>query len=497
MSNPDYETVLLPYQQRFFADSSDVKVIEKSRQTGITWTSAAEGVLYCASDTLHCFYVGYKEDIAEQFIREAGEWAIHLGAAASATEVFLFDDIDDETGEPTRSIKAFRINFANGRRLVGLTSSPRNLRGLKHAYLILDEFAFHDDPAGLLKAAMALLIWGSRIAIISTHNGIDNPFAQLVEDIRAGKVPYSLHRVTFADAVADGLCRRVFLVTGKEWSPEAEVEWVASIRAKYRDAAEEELDCVPSRGGAMYFSRDVVESRMVKGRPVLRLYLPRNFAMRPENDRVKHVDDWLKAEVARLIEKLPRDRQHFLGVDFGRVADLSVFAPGTLQPDLTRDVPFLLELGNVPFEQQKQIAFYLLDRLPRFVRAHFDATGNGHYLAEVCAQKFGESRVEQVKITEAWHVDSWPPLRNAIEEDKFRLPSDEEVRGDFIAVKRVSGIPKLPSATLVQVHEAGETKTIRRHGDAAVACAMLMAATREVEDALRRAEAWKQAASGM
>lgn len=496
-SAADYETLLLPYQRRWFADSSEVKVIEKSRQTGITWTSGAEGVMYCASDTLHCYYIGYKEDLAEQFVREAGEWAVHLGAAASEMEVFFFDDLDEHTGEPKRSIKAFRVNFANGRRLVGLTSAPRNLRGLKDAYLVIDEAAFHDDLPGLLKAAMALLIWGSRIAIISTHDGIDNPFAQLVEDIRAGKAPYSLHRITFDDAVAEGLGRRVFLMTGKRWSPKAEAAWVADIRAKYRESAAEELDCVPSRGGVTYFARDVVESRMVKGRPVLRLYLSREFAMRPEKERVKHVDDWLRAEVAPRIERLPKDRQHFLGVDFGRTADLSVLVPATLQVDLTRDVPFVVELSNVPFEQQRQIAFHLCDKLPRFTRAHFDATGNGHYLAEVCAQRYGESRIGQVKITEPWHLESWPPLRNALEEDKLRLPSDEEVRMDFTAVKRVSGIPKLPSATTLKVVEGGETKTIRRHGDAAVACAMLWAATREVEDALARANKWKRAASGL
>jgi phage FluMu gp28-like protein len=493
----DYETLLLPYQQQFFADNSEVKVCEKSRQIGITWTAGAEGVMYCVTDTLHCYYIGYKEDLAEQFVRECGEWAVHLGMAASEMEVFFFNDVDEETGEPKRSIKAFRIVFANGRRIVGLTSAPRNLRGLKHGYLILDEFAFHDDPFGLLKASMALLIWGSRIAIISTHNGIDNPFNQLVEDIRAGKAPYTLHRYTFNRAVADGLCRRVFLRSGRTWSPEAEDQWVRGIRAKYRDAAEEELDCVPSKGGVAYFDRDVVESRMVKGRAVLRLYLSREFTSRPEREREKYVGDWLLAEVAPRLTKLPRDRQHFLGQDFGRTADLSVMAPGTLLEDLTRDVPFLIELGNVPFEQQKQIAFFVLDKLPRFTRAHFDATGNGAYLAEVCAQKYGDTRIEQVKITENWHLQTWPPLRAAFEEDKIRLPSDEEVRADFTAVKRVQGIPKLPSAVVLKVDEGDGARTIRRHGDAAVACAMLYAATRGLEGAINRGEQWKRAVMGM
>ena len=115
----------------------------------------------------------------------------------------------------------------------------------------------------------------------------------------------------------------------------------------------------------------------------------------------------------------------------------------------------------------------------------------------MCAQKYGQARIEQVKITERWHLETWPPLRAAIEEDKFRLPSDEEVRADFMAVKRGAGIPKLPSAVVLKVDEGDGAKTIRRHGDAAVACAMLYAATRDLEDAISRGEAWKRAAAGM
>ena len=33
----DIPAVLMPYQQRWVADTSPLKVIEKSRRTGITW----------------------------------------------------------------------------------------------------------------------------------------------------------------------------------------------------------------------------------------------------------------------------------------------------------------------------------------------------------------------------------------------------------------------------------------------------------------------------
>jgi phage FluMu gp28-like protein len=367
-----------------------------------------------------------------------------------------------------------------------LTSSPRNLRG-KRGLIVIDEAAFHDDLQELLKAAFALLMWGGEVWIISTHNGVENEFNTLIEDTRAGKTGYELHRVTLSDALEDGLYRRICLKTGVEWTDAGEREWVDWLRTKYGDGAAEELDCIPSRGGVSYFSREVVESRMVRGRPVVRLYLEADFVSWPEQQRVEHVDTWLAAEVLPLLKALPKDAPHCVGYDFGRKSDLSSLCPMTLGKDLVRHVPFAMELGNVPFEQQKQIAFYVLDRIPQLAGAQFDATGNGLYLAEVCFQRYGDI-VEQVKISEKWHAEEWAPLRAAIEDGKVTLPADVDLRNDFAAVKRVNGIPKLPTATKAQGAEAQGSK-LTRHGDFAVACALAYSVSRKGEAELARWDA--------
>lgn len=485
--------LLLPYQARWVLDPAGFRVCEKSRRVGITWATAVYAVWLAAQGKSDVWYILYNEDGAKEFILDCEKGARALNLFASTCRQVTLPEDDDGNLE---GVKAFQIVFPSGKRISALTSAPRNLRG-KQGLVVIDEAAFHDDLPGLLKAAAAFRMWGGQVWVMSTHNGADNPFAKLCDDIRAGKKPYALHRITFRDALVQGLYRRIAMVLGRPWSPEAEAAWEAEVRAEMDGNDAEELDCIPARGGVTYFNRDVVESRMVKGRPMLRLYLSREFTLRPEQDRVKHIEDWLNAEVRPRLERLPRDRQHFLGVDFGRTADLSVMVPATLQKDLTRDVPFIVELSNVPFEQQKQIALSLLDKLPRFHRAHFDATGNGAYLAEVCAQRYGARRVSEVKIGERWHLESWPPLRAAFEEDKIRLPSDEDVRTDFTAVKRVQGIPKLPNATVIRSKDEDGERTIRRHGDVAVACAMLWAATRELEEALARAEQWKRAASDL
>lgn len=66
------------------------------------------------------------------------------------------------------AIAAGRFTFASGFEIVALSSKPRGLRG-RQGYVIIDEAAFHDDLPEVLKAAMALLMWGGKVLVISTH----------------------------------------------------------------------------------------------------------------------------------------------------------------------------------------------------------------------------------------------------------------------------------------------------------------------------------------
>jgi phage FluMu gp28-like protein len=197
--------------------------------------------------------------MAREFIDVCGMWAKAFMPACTEVSEFLFLD-QDEAGAD-KHIKAFRIAFASGYEIVALSSRPRSLRG-RQGYVILDEFAFHEDPPGLLKAAMALLIWGGKILVISTHNGVDNPFNELINDIRAGKKGdgATVVRTTFDDALEDGLYERVCLVRGLEWSAEGEAKWRAGIRQFYGADAAEELDCVPAQGSGVYLTRALIEA---------------------------------------------------------------------------------------------------------------------------------------------------------------------------------------------------------------------------------------------
>lgn len=462
--------VLLPYQQRWVADTSKVKVCEKSRRVGLSWAEAADAALTAASARgQDVWYIGYNKDMAIEFILDVAQWTAHFGEAAEAIECGeeIYKDGDEQ-----KSVLTFSIKYASGNRVTALSSRPSNLRG-KQGVVIIDEAAFHGSLAELLKAAFALLIWGGAVHVISTHDGVDNPFNELVSEVRAGKKPYSLHRIEFKKALEEGLYRRVCLKLGREWSAEGEAAWEEEIRAIYRPADAEELDCIPSQSGGAYFSRTLVEARMSPEYPVLRLTCPEGFELRPEAERVGFVEDWLLVNVQPLLDKLSPLLRSYYGQDFARTGDLSVIWPMVEDAFLRKVVPFLIEMRNVPFDQQRQVLFYVVDHLPNFMAGANDARGNGQWLAEVAAQKYGAAYVHRVMLTQDWYRDNMPRYKAAYEDGDLTVPKDEGVLSDHRAVQVVNGVPKVP--------DSGHTSDLKdggkRHGDAAIAGCLAWFAT--------------------
>lgn len=463
--------VFMPYQQRFMAaiEQNSVVVEEKSRRTGFSWAAACVATL-TASATREAggqdvLYMGYNLEITREFIDYVADWSKQMLPIAAAVQEYLFTDPD----HPEREIKAFRVEFASGFKALALPSVPRALRGMQ-GLAIIDEAAFHDDLPELLKAAFALLIWGGKVVVISTHNGEANPFNQLVQDIRAGRKPYYLGRTTFDDAIADGLYRRVCLRTGETWTAEGEAAWRAKIISEYGEAADEELHVIPSAGSGTAIPGILIEARAAADIPVLRYACTAAFSAWPDDLREAETLDWCREHLAPLLAKLDPTEPHVLGEDFGRSGDLSVQWPLAIGRDLVRRTPFIVELHNVPFRQQEQILYFICDRLPRFRAAKLDARGNGQYLAERAAQKYG-SRIEQVMLSEGWYRDNMPAFKAAFEDATIVIPRNRGVSDDLRALKMIRGIIRLPD---------GNTSTggDQRHGDAAIAGALAYAASR-------------------
>jgi phage FluMu gp28-like protein len=460
---------LLSYQAEWVEDLSPVKVMEKSRRIGISWAEAADDSLLAASDSgMDVWYIGYNKDMAQEFIEDCGDWSRYYGlAAGEISEVVIADEDKD--------IQSYRIRFASGWKITALSSRPSNLRG-KQGKIVIDEAAFHPDLAGLIKAALAMLVWGGRVAFISTHNGDDNEFNDLVKDIRAGKTDYSIHRVTIDDAIEQGLYERICLRLNREYSREAEAAWLAKLLDDYGSDADEELRCIPSQGSGVYLPRHLIEGVMNVSIPVLRLSLDAGFSEKPDHVRESEIEAWLDLEVKPWLDTLDENQRHYFGEDFGRSGDLSVIVPLAQRADLTYRAPFVIEERNVPFRQQEQILFYVIERLPRFSGGALDARGNGQYLAEVTAQKFGHSRVRQVMLSEPWYRENMPPYKAAFEDKAIALPKDADILDDHRAVKMIKGVAKVPDKYEGLGADGGQ-----RHGDSAIAGALGWFAVRETE----------------
>lgn len=465
--------ILMPSQKALLLATSTHQLVvsDKSRRIGFTWAVGSDAVLTSSTSKpeggMDTLYIGYNLDMAREFIDTCAMWARAFSHAATEVSEFLFPD------GPDKDIKAFRIAFASGFEIVALSSRPRSLRG-RQGYVILDEFAFHDDRAGLLKAAMALLIWGGKVLVISTHHGVDNEFNQLIQEIRAGKRPGAVVRCTFDQALEEGLFQRICLMTGKSWSAEAEAQFRADIRKFYGADAAEELDCIPSQGSGVYMTRALIEACSTAGGPekVLRLTCPAGFDQKPQAERRAYVDAWLEQTLAPELACLNQRLRHCFGHDFALTGDVSTFTPCAVERDLRRTVPFVIEMRNVPYDQQKQVVFFAIEGLPNFGGGKMDATGNGAILAQETAQRFGPS-VEQVKLSQAWYVENMPPFKAAFEDRMIGIPAHADLTDDIRQIVIVRGVPMVPR----DAHTKG-SDGLPRHGDFAVSACMAYAATR-------------------
>ena len=407
---------LLPYQSRWVADTAQLKIVEKSRRIGLSWAEAYDAVVHASRGKGNVIYQAYDKDMTRGFIDDCAEWAEHLDFHASAIGESVVDHGD------TKAVQVFRIKLATGKTITSMTSAPRALRskGRPGDRAIIDEAAFVDDLEEVLKAALAFLTWGGRVHVISTHNGEASPFNLLLRDVRDGKQPGSVHTITFAQAIEQGLGRRIFEVSGREWTPEAEAEWEAGIRSTYGHRGDEELDCIPSAGSGAWLTWDAIRAcEDGTGK-----------AGKPE-----HFAGGLT----------------FIGVDVARRRDLWVAAV----LERVGDVHWLRELvvrQGIRFSKQRAIVRDLAGRY-RPVRIAVDQTGMGEAVVEQLQDDLGAMRVDGVLMTGPRRLDVATALREVVEDKRLRIPSDDALRRDLHSIRAEAG----PTGQPRLLADTGET----------------------------------------
>lgn len=405
--------LLLGYQQKtvdlLFAGTA-LLVIEKSRRIGLTWGVASFAALKAASSNAaggsNVWYMGYDKDMTLEFIEVTAMWARAFGLVAGELEeeeVLYVDENGREQG-----VKAFSIRFASGFRVTALPSVPRALRG-KQGVVIIDEAAFHSNVDEVIKSAMALLIWGGQVVVISTHDGVSNAFNVLIEEIRAGnagiegKRKGTVLKITFRDAMEAGLYERVSLVAktkGTELAPKD--EWEADIRAAYGDDAGEELDCIPKLGaGALINLEDIIAC--------------------------EH-EDCGKPE-------LYTGGLCYGGRDVARRHDGQIQIIMELLGDVLWERDGYREIGQTFAHQDAFMDASFLNW--RMVQWRLDQTGMGEKVVEDQIRAHGATRVVGVLLTGPERVNLALGLKKVFQERKIRIRHHPRTRADLMAIKKM------------------------------------------------------------
>lgn len=480
--DPLADGILMKHQKEWIADQSDLKIADKGRRTGFTFAEALDSTLIAAQKVSDggdsSYYIGDTKDKGLEFIATCANFARHVAKEMLAVDEFLFDDVQPDG--TSKMIAAYRIKFASGNMIVALSSNPANIRGLQ-GRVIIDEAAFHRNVAAVIDACNALLIWGGVIRIISSHNGVLNAFNELLTETRAGSFDYSIHRATFDTAVANGLYERVCLKRG--WTPtvEAKEKWYLKIRRSYGnrlDAMREELDAIPREGDGVLLPLAWIEACSTPEYKVLRWEPPfPGFVDMSEDVRRAEMLMWLTREALPIIARYHnQDLEWFMGGDFAMRQDRSSYPFGFVGQDLKRHVPFLIELRQCPYDQQKQTLFWVVEQLEligRFGGGVLDANGNGMVLAQESRQRFGADRIVELMPNDAWSREFTPLFRAAFEDRTFLIPADIDTRNDLRQLVISGGVARVPRHIRTEGSDGG-----KRHGDNAVAIQNFHAATK-------------------
>jgi phage FluMu gp28-like protein len=393
----------LPYQQRWIDDSSPFKIMEKSRQVGITYADAYDSVIKAASRDNHLdIWVSSRDEgTSRVYLDYCKRWARVLDIIA--------EDLGMQIIDRTSDLKAGVLLFSTGLRIFALSSHPDAVVG-RTGHIKLDEFAVHKQQRDLLRYAQPCTTWGGQLSIISTHRGPFTVFNELIREIKEAGNPKAIshHRVTLEDAVAEGLVERINLISRRS---ETREQFVSRLRRECIDLEQwqQEYCCIPADEASAFLTWEMLHACVAPG------------CLRP----LSYSLDRTGAQF---------DTEFYIGVDVGRKEHLTVIDVGEKIGDVMWD-RLRIELHNRPFSEIEAELFQFLP-LRHVKRICIDGTGIGMQLAERAAQGYSY-KVESIHFTSAVKEELAFTLRTAFEDRKLRIDDDPRLKTDLRGVKKL------------------------------------------------------------
>ena len=366
--------LMLPYQQRWVADTSRFKIWLKSRQIGGSLGTAFEAVASCV-DKPNTDWV-----VLSAGQRQSEEWMLKGNRVARI--------VSDAMDLPKPDCRTSEVRFPNGSRILALPANPDTVRGYS-ANLVLDEFAFHERPDRIYEAiypAISNPLRGElKLRIISTPAGRNSKFFEIWN--KSEELNFVRHKTTIHSAIEEGLPMDIeALKTGLD-DPEA---WEQEYECEFVDATN--------------------------------VLLPYTL-----------IDECVSDEATQDCEEESGGAVRFVGIDIGRKHDLTVAWTLEKVGDVmwTREV---LVLRNTPYHLQEEL---LSDRINRATHAAIDSTGIGNAISESLAKRFA-FKLEECTFTQGLKAKIFPGLRRAFQERGLRVPRDRAIREDLHSVNELT-----------------------------------------------------------
>ncbi len=392
------DSIFLPCQSKWVKDESRLKLMVKSRQIGMSWSSAyAASERTAAQGARFDQWVSSRDDLqARLFIEDCKMWAGLMNLAAKDLGEVVINDKDRLT--------AYVLQFDSGKRIHSMSSNPDAQAG-KRGGRILDEFALHPDPRKLWSIAYPGITWGGSMELISTHRGSHNFFNQLIREVREHNNPkgISLHQVTLQNAIDEGFLAKLqqMLPADDERQAMDEAAYFDFVRSGCADeeSFQQEYMCNPADDDVAFLEYGLIGGCEYAGGT-----------------------NWQQRHNGPL----------YAGIDIGRKKDLTVLWVFELLGDTlyTRHVE---RMQNMRKSDQEKIIWPWIEQCDRTC---IDATGLGIGWADDAQDKFGEFRVEAVTFTQRSKEAMAYPVRGAFEDKKLRIPYDPKIRADLRAVTK-------------------------------------------------------------
>jgi phage FluMu gp28-like protein len=399
----------LPTQERWIKSKARLKLMEKTRRFGGSYAnnySIAEKT--ARKNNPFDAWIGSRDLLAARLsIHDVKFWAKKIKVAC--------DDRGEVMLDREKDLRAFEVEFANGRFARGLSSSPDAFAG-KQGWMSLDEFALHKDARQLYGIVQPAIMRGGSLSIISTHRGTGNFFNELVKEIKEKGNPkkFDFFSINIEDAVEEGLWIKIQqMLIDQEvederlgWNDE---EFLQSLR---NECATEEMwlqeyMCKPcDDSGALLTWEDIMGASRSA------------------------------VDLAAILATVPDEAERYLGMDIGRRNHPSVLWQWVKHNGLwiTEDIT---AMANMKFSAQEEVLFNRMRQLKR-CRAAIDATGLGMQLAENAVTEF-PGLVDAVTFNPRIKIEMATKALKKFQDRIVRIPDEVKVQYELYSIKQKAG----------------------------------------------------------